>query len=362
MEGGMDAFGYDNFLLEEKHRELEKLPMEQAVKERLAEEQRQREAEKAASEADRAQARAETEKRRGMLQELMKKTARSVDDVWYMEPSEFKGEDMVKLYLTEVQLASSDTREAAWWSANVVVPDQAFILDWVFADGPPRSATVYDNNHREDFHAIVQNIMPEELYWVEEEHQIYRKLLEERRLREEAVRGKAEKTARMKAGTEERTLKRFLLSQKHIVYAEPLDVQAGSTVTVFYNPANTVLIDNGSHVNATVKIPLDAYMMDFVFFEKEDGEVFYNREGMDYHIPVSGGIAKEPSMHIVHIAFKIAPIARKTSFAIIFLAISAWYDGQDWFNNLLCQKVMEQDWPWNKPALDYLELYHSARK
>ena len=75
-------------------------------------------------------------------------------------------------------------------SFAVVVPDQAFILDWVYADGPPRSATVYDNNHRQDFHAIVHNSMPEELYWVEEEHQIYRKLLEERRLREEAVRGK----------------------------------------------------------------------------------------------------------------------------------------------------------------------------
>lgn len=45
----------------------------------------------------------------------------------------------------------------------------------------------------------------------------------------------------MKAETKERTLKVFLLSQKHIVYTEPLDVQAGSTVSVLYNPANTVL-------------------------------------------------------------------------------------------------------------------------
>lgn len=51
----------------------------------------------------------------------------------------------------------------------------------------------------------------------------------------------AEKTARMKAETKAKTLKSFLLSQKHIVYTEPLDVQAGSTVTVLYNPANTVL-------------------------------------------------------------------------------------------------------------------------
>ncbi|KAF9672072.1 hypothetical protein SADUNF_Sadunf11G0002500 [Salix dunnii] len=27
-------------------------------------------------------------------------------------------------------------------------------------------------------------------------------------------------------------------------------------------------------------------------------------------------------------------------------AISAWYDGQDWFGSL-CEKVMEQDWSWN---------------
>ncbi|KAK4398942.1 Soluble starch synthase 3, chloroplastic/amyloplastic [Sesamum angolense] len=37
-------------------------------------------------------------------------------------------------------------------------------------------------------------------------------------------------------------------------------------------------------------------------------------------------------------------------------AISAWYDGREWFNSL-CKRVMEQDWSWNRPALDYLELY-----
>lgn len=45
----------------------------------------------------------------------------------------------------------------------------------------------------------------------------------------------------MKAETKERTLRKFLLSQKHIVHTDPLDVKAGSTVMVFYNPANTVL-------------------------------------------------------------------------------------------------------------------------
>jgi len=63
-------------------------------------------------------------------------------------------------------------------------------LDWVFADGPPQNARVYDNNNLRDFHAIVPNSIPDELYWIEEEHRIYQRLQEERRLREEAIRAK----------------------------------------------------------------------------------------------------------------------------------------------------------------------------
>lgn len=61
---------------------------------------------------------------------------------------------------------------------------------------------------------------------------------------------------------------------------------------------------------SVVKVPLDAYVMDFVFSEREDGGIFDNKNGMDYHIPVFGGIAKEPPMHIVHIAVEMAPIAK----------------------------------------------------
>lgn len=70
------------------------------------------------------------------------------------------------------------------------MPDRALVLDWVFADGPPQQAILYDNNQRQDFHAIVPQTILEELYWVEEEREIYRKLQEERRLREAAIRAK----------------------------------------------------------------------------------------------------------------------------------------------------------------------------
>ena len=42
-------------------------------------------------------------------------------------------------------------------------------------------------------------------------------------------------------------------------------------------------------------------------------------------------------------------------------AISGWYEGREWWHGL-AKRVMEQDWTWNKPALDYLELYYGARK
>ncbi|XP_039063870.1 starch synthase 3, chloroplastic/amyloplastic-like [Hibiscus syriacus] len=366
VEGGMDEFAFEDFLLEEKRRELEKLAKEQEEKKRQEEEQVRIEAEKAAKEADRAHAKVETKKRREILEQLMKRAARSVDNAWFIKTDNFKGADKVKLYynktsgplahaielwihggrnnwsdgLTIVEkLVRSEKEGGDWWYAEVVIPDRALVLDWVFADGPPKVATIYDNNNHQDFRAVVPKNIPEELFWVEEEHHIFRKLQAERKLREEAILAKAEKTARLKAEMKERTLKRFLLSQKHIVYTEPLDVHAGSTVTVFYNPANTILsgkqevwfrcsfnrwthrmgllppkrmlpADNSSHAKAIVKVPLDAYMMDFVFSEREDGGIFDNKDGMDYHIPVLGGIVKEPPMHIVHIAVEMAPIAK----------------------------------------------------
>jgi hypothetical protein len=67
---------------------------------------------------------------------------------------------------------------------------------------------------------------------------------------------------------------------------------------------------NGTLVKTSVKVPLDAYMMDFVFSESENGGVFYNKFGMDYHISVFGSIVKEPPLHIIHTAVEMAPIAK----------------------------------------------------
>ncbi|KAG6512573.1 hypothetical protein ZIOFF_030698 [Zingiber officinale] len=344
VEGDMDETKFEEFLLEEKKKELERLAAEENEKKRLAEEQRQREAEKAAIESDRLQAKTQVEKRRQGLHHVMKLASQSAHHVWQMEPSLFEGGDRIKLYYnrssrplahaSEIwvhgghnnwseglsivrELSRSEKVDGDWWCVDVVVPDQAVVLDWVFANGPPGKAVCYDNNNLNDFHATVSKGMPDELFWVEEEQRIFRKLQEDRRK-------KAEKIERVKAETKERTMKMFLLSHKHIVYTEPVDVQAGKMVSIFYNPSNTVL--NGKpevwfrssfsvHLMecdyyADVKVPIDAYMMDFVFSEKEDGGLYDNRNKMDYHIPVTGSITKEPPMHIIHISVEMAPIAK----------------------------------------------------
>lgn len=98
VEGGMSVFAFQDFLLEEKRREQEKLAKEQAERERQEEERRRIEAENAAREADRVQALVETQRKRDMLEGFMKMEGGSVDDVWYIEPREFEGEDLVKIY------------------------------------------------------------------------------------------------------------------------------------------------------------------------------------------------------------------------------------------------------------------------
>ncbi|PKA53519.1 Soluble starch synthase 3, chloroplastic/amyloplastic [Apostasia shenzhenica] len=381
VESDMNESSFEDLLLEEERKRLEMLAAEQAEKQRQEEEQRRREEEQAAREADRALAKLEVEKKRGAFQRVMRSAAKSVDGLWHIEPALFKGRDRVQVYYNQSsrplehavniwihggynnwidglsiveRLKRSDKKDGNWWYANVeiataadatsrrdvsFVDKRALVLDWVFADGPPQQAKVYDNNGYQDFHAAVTDGLSEEIYWVEEENRVFSKLQEDRKLKEEASRKKAEKTARMKAETKGKALKRFLLSQKHVVFTDPVDIRSGMTVKVMYNPYNTVLngkpevwfrcsfnrwthsngplkpqkmdpVGNGTQHQAIVKVPLDAYTMDFVFSEREDGGIYDNKNGMDYHIPVMGGIVKEPPLHIMHVAVEMAPIAK----------------------------------------------------
>jgi starch synthase len=146
VEGGIDVFEFEDLLLEEKRKELEKIAKEQAERERQAEEQRRIEAEKAASEADRAQAREEIKRRREALKQLLERAVRSVDNVWYIEPAEFKGEDSVKLYYNKSSGPLAHVKEL-WihgghnnWKDGLSIVERLVSSeekggDWWYADG-----------------------------------------------------------------------------------------------------------------------------------------------------------------------------------------------------------------------------------
>mmetsp|Transcript_6307 Transcript_6307/g.21709 ORF Transcript_6307/g.21709 Transcript_6307/m.21709 type:complete len:156 (+) Transcript_6307:132-599(+) len=42
-------------------------------------------------------------------------------------------------------------------------------------------------------------------------------------------------------------------------------------------------------------------------------------------------------------------------------AIDAWYNDRKWYASLQASN-MRQDWTWNRPAMDYVELYRAALK
>lgn len=98
IEGGMDASAFENFLLDEKRKELEELARVQAERERQAEEQRRIEADRAAKAEDRSRARVEVQRMQETLPQLLKNAVKSIDNVWYIEPSDFKGKDLIRLY------------------------------------------------------------------------------------------------------------------------------------------------------------------------------------------------------------------------------------------------------------------------
>lgn len=146
IEGGMDALAFEDFLLEEKRKELEELARLQSERERLAEEQRRIEADRAAKEEDRSRARVEVQRMRETLPQLLKNAVKSIDNVWYIEPSEFKDNDLIRLYYNRSSGPLAHANEI-WihgghnnWKYGLSIVER-FIKsvlkgdDWWYADG-----------------------------------------------------------------------------------------------------------------------------------------------------------------------------------------------------------------------------------
>ena len=234
---------------------------------------------------------------------------------------------------------------SVWFDLEVSVPSKAVILDFVFSDGNG----AYDNNNRGDFHVPVlcANEMLERSR-IESCINIYTKLRlereEEDRLEElrQMERRKLKEIAKVKAA--ELTKKQ----RAHVLFTIPEIPKAGEPFKLCYNPKNTNLkdatgisvvggwnrwnheqalpmtkmipdprckTDSQDYFSIEVTSPTDAFMFDFVFCD-QDGNNYDNRNRLDYHLPIAGGVnadgskAVEKPMHVMSVAVEMAPIAK----------------------------------------------------
>lgn len=76
------------------------------------------------------------------------------------------------------------------------------------------------------------------------------------------------------------------------------------------------------HLVCKVKVPMDTFSLDLVFGNVPGGEGLYdNAEGLDYHVPVFGGTAVPPRIHVMHVAVEMAPIAKVGGLGDVVLSL-----------------------------------------
>ena len=234
-------------------------------------------------------------------------------------------------------------KDGSWWEATVSVPPAAVALNFVVQYNGE-----FDNNGGADYKMPIANPKVKSgggggiAAWADgllagmstditaARHAAEKVAAERKKLRSDAriaVRTKAEDVRRKQ--------------MRHVLFTEPSTPAAGTTVTISYNPNSTVLHgaervflrggynrwrhpksfgpiemsapSSGSeqHYTAAVTVPKDAYSLDFVFSDVEEGTGRYdNCGGLDYQMPVTGSVVAEPPLYVVHIAAEMAPIAK----------------------------------------------------
>jgi hypothetical protein len=146
IQSTMDENLFEDFLAEEKQRELEKLANEEAERRRQTDEQRRREEERAADKADRAQAKVEVETKKNKLHNVLGLARVSVDNLWYIEPITTGQGATVRLYYninsrplvhsTEIWMHGGYNNWIDGLSfAERLVHHNDKVCDWWFVDG-----------------------------------------------------------------------------------------------------------------------------------------------------------------------------------------------------------------------------------
>jgi len=250
----------------------------------------------------------------------------------------------------EMTRASGESRDENndWWVADVPIRPSASVLDFVVSDADEMN---WDNNDREDYR-LAMEVDADDATWA-----VLRELTYEEK-RADALRAlkaeqdRIERREREDAAAKAKAIEVGLKQQSFIIRTEPEVPEVGKPLKVFYNKNNTNLswseeiymtggFNRWTHDSvlspmkmtppaageefffATVpSVPDDAWMADFVFSSGVGEAAQYdNKSGRDYHIPTRGGTAKKPSLHIVHVAVEMAPIAKVGGLADVVTAI-----------------------------------------
>lgn len=71
------------------------------------------------------------------------------------------------------------------------------------------------------------------------------------------------------------------------------------------------------------QVPKDAHFMDMVFSNTGDlqGGFYDNNGGLDYHVPVTGGVGDAVRLNVVHVSVEMAPVAKVS---LVTPRLSGW--------------------------------------
>jgi len=244
-----------------------------------------------------------------------------------------------------------------WFVCEVEIPDDAYLLDFVFCTSTVPHEAQYDNNGGADYALKVEGGFGDsDERWdtmIKEKAEVIRVEREEREARDAAW--DIERASR-KQEMKKSAMQKYRESMRYIYYTEPETPKAGQPCTVYYSPEYTNLHGEkdiwirgsfnrwrhphpfqpvklqkptdptkakGGHLCATINVPADAWCLDFVFTDSADeyGATYDSRGGLDYNVPVEGPAQVEP-LHIMHIAVEMAPVAKVGGLADVVTSLS----------------------------------------
>eukprot|EP00879_Flechtneria_rotunda_P007886 GHRR01008263.1.p1 GENE.GHRR01008263.1~~GHRR01008263.1.p1 ORF type:complete len:1096 (+),score=490.52 GHRR01008263.1:107-3289(+) len=254
-------------------------------------------------------------------------------DGWYNK--EKQTYDMQPLSGSQLDQYNLPKHEHSWCGCMVDIPASAAVVDFVLSD---RDGRVWDNNNNRDFHSSVEAAATNDSM-VE---MVFQAMKREAADADRAAEDRAASRAMRRVESKAQVAKRRREAQYEFLYTLPVTPPAGQSVELFYNPDMTSLrgrpeiyvrgsFNRWRHLvtipptkmtptmpggigflKATLPVPADAHMLDVVFADGEGVTAgFYDSNGgLDYHIPIEGGIGVMPGLKVVHVAVEMAPIAK----------------------------------------------------